>query len=348
MEHSNANAPAREEPSRRHTILPRHGLSSPVTEGAISGVVGAIASAIPAVLLSALKRPDFVVVLATVIVCLSVAFSCYFIISHRYSYRNLPAPPKNAAVLDNIRQVAEEYIKWRQELAVNIYTALWQRANPMEPLKPEALLITLKTGKLDHISGFSDEYLLGVINEISTLRLVPKLQHVAEGYYLLGDDFELNRSTSSRSKSLIAARAMQYVTSGMSIALDGGTTTMELARKIAEATTTGQLQGLRVALTSLQACTELTRTRQCIEAISNGRLTVWLIGGSIEAASRSTEPMSEVNLPWAIDIRSSAPTLLPSRILSAHTSAREHQTTSHYGNQKKSSYWQITARLANG
>ena len=97
----------------------------------------------------------------------------------------------------------------------------------MEPLKPEALLITLKTGKLDHISGFSDEYLLGVINEISTLRLVPKLQHVAEGYYLLGDDFELNRSTSSRSKSLIAARAMQYVTSGMSIALDGGTTTIK-------------------------------------------------------------------------------------------------------------------------
>jgi DeoR/GlpR family transcriptional regulator of sugar metabolism len=152
------------------------------------------------------------------------------------------------------------------------------------------------------ISGRTTEQIIRAIEEIRLLKWLPALCRDAAGFYLDNDDFALNQTLASDLKTEIAKAAATYIQDGMSIALDGGTTTLEVARVIASSFVAKTIERLRITSASLQIPSELLEVPECREAIRAGALAVWCMEGPLHAAGWTTDPPTDARMPWPLDL----------------------------------------------
>jgi DeoR family transcriptional regulator of aga operon len=132
--------------------------------------------------------------------------------------------------------------------------------------------------------------------------LLPTLERNATGYYLTDDDFVLNQALATKGKLEIAAAAATYILDGMSIALDGGTTTLEVARAVARGFITRSLEQVRITSASLQICMEMLEIPECREAIRSGKLKIWSMEGPLHATCWTMDPPAGASMPWPLDL----------------------------------------------
>jgi DeoR/GlpR family transcriptional regulator of sugar metabolism len=133
------------------------------------------------------------------------------------------------------------------------------------PLEVDALMTSLRARGLDELSNKASLYKL--IDELSDLNVLKYVHYdIDQEIVYLNDESHTVKSTwSMQQKRLIAKCALSRLTSGLSIAIDGGSTTLELVRAMCKAIKERRLSGLRVFTNSVHHVSELLQTLASME-----------------------------------------------------------------------------------
>jgi DeoR/GlpR family transcriptional regulator of sugar metabolism len=278
-------------------------------ENMITSFVAGLASALPAVILAVLQKLSWVVAISLSITCAAVAIGAYGFISGRRAARlarrstaesrqNLPQRPSELTLHGG----QEDRSVARYELSDAVFTVLWNRAVPDQPMNPLALvdLIAERYPELADHNGPED--LVRAIEEVRLLRRLPTLERNRNGYFVNSDDFYLKRTLALEAKRQVAFAAASYVHPGMSIAFDGGTTTLQVARILITRIISKTLDRIRLTTCSIQICSEFLAIPECREAIRDGDLEVWSMAGPLHPSCWTMDPPSTELAPWPLDL----------------------------------------------
>jgi len=154
----------------------------------------------------------------------------------------------------------------------------------------------------DLVDKRSPEEVVRAIEEIRLLHVLPTLERDRSGFFLRSDDFHLNKTTAPEAKKEVAFAAASYVRPGMSIAFDGGSTTLEVTRVLISRIVAKTLHSIRVTTSSIQICTEFLAVHECREAIRLGELEVWSMAGPLHPSCWTQDPPNTETCPWPLDL----------------------------------------------
>lgn len=285
---------AAEDVTARHDPHP-----SRLSHEVIAAIVAALVTAVAGTLIAKVEKASWVAILAIAIAVVAVGLGTWSYVTGRRMAKVGGGPsPASATPVPAIT----EYQQWRRELSEVIFSVLWQRDSPTTPIQPLDLA-NATAERAPSVAGYrSPEQLVRAVEEIRQLKLLPTLQRDATGFYLSDDDFVLNQTLGMTAKLEIAAAAATYVRDGMSVALDGGTTTLEVARAIARKFITQSTERLRITSASLQICAELLEIPECREAIRHGKLEIWSMEGPLHATCWTMDPPPDASMPWPLDL----------------------------------------------
>lgn len=275
---------------------------------ASSFAVGLV-SALPAALLVILKKPSWAVLISVLIACIAVGLAAYSLqLTRKRDRSSSPPPSQSLSSADllahpiSIQTVRDQYERWQDDLSDKVFDVLWNRPQPSQPVAPDRLVEMLANRFPHLVHEHASGEMVRAIEEIRVLQRLPMLAYSPEGYFLVGDDFRLNKSIDRESKLQIARVAASYVTSGMSIALDGGTTTLEVANVLLTRIMAKTLDRIRLTSASIQICSGFLEMHESREAIRTGSLEVWSMAGPLHASCWTVDPPPSALLPWALDL----------------------------------------------
>jgi DeoR family transcriptional regulator, fructose operon transcriptional repressor len=271
----------------------------------ITSLVAGFSSALPGAVLVVLEQPNWVVVASVAVGVVAVGVGTWTYVVGRRAARGVrrpigPAFATGRPTADPAPTTVGEFDRWRQELSHTLFQVLWQRNRPSEPIHPLRLAAAVAQQAPALISGRTTEQIVRAIEEIRLLKWLPALHRNAAGFYLDNDDFALNQTLARDLKTEIAKAAATYVRDGMSIALDGGTTTLEVARVIASSFVAKTIERLWITSASLQISSEFSEVPECREAIRAGALAVWCMEGPLHGWT--TDPPADARMPWPLDL----------------------------------------------
>ena len=272
----------------------------------ITSFVVGFASALPAAILLLLKKADWIIVTSLLISCIAVGVASYAFMMERRrirATRQLAAPVHGRFVSKQaVLPGRDEHERFRQELSGVVFAILWNRAKPDFPLNPLGLSRMVSERAPELAGERSPEDIVRAIEEIRVLHVLPTLERDRSGFFLRSDDFHLNKTTAPEAKKQVAFAAASYVRSGMSIAFDGGSTTLEVARVLISRIVAKTLHSIRVTTSSIQICTEFLAVHECREAIRFGELEVWSMAGPLHPSCWTQDPPCTETCHWPLDL----------------------------------------------
>ena len=278
-------------------------------ENMLMSFAAGLASALPAVILAVLQKLSWVVAVLLSITCAAVGIGAYGFISGRRTARlarratvesrqNLSQRPSKSTVHGD----QEGRLVARYELSDAVFTILWNRAIPDQPMNPLALVDLIAERYPELVAQGSSEELVRAIEEIRLLRTLPTLERNRSGYFVNSDDFYLKKTLALEAKRQIAFAAASYVQPGMSIAFDGGSTTLQVARILMNRIISKTLDRIRLTTCSIQICSEFLAIPECREAIRDGDLEVWSMAGPLHPSCWTMDPPITEVTPWPLDL----------------------------------------------
>ncbi|HZB30076.1 MAG TPA: hypothetical protein VE465_07905 [Streptosporangiaceae bacterium] len=271
-------------------------------ESAIAGLVTGLASILPATILALLQKPNWSVLISMTIACGAVGFGMHGFV---YGRRNALHAAKMAA------QVARSTATLRPsrphqddeaDLAATVFHVLWNRADPGKPMDPLRLAHAIADHAPDVLADRNRDDIVRSVERIRRLGELPPLVRNREGFFLDSDDLHFKLNMAVEHKRQIAETAAAYVRPGMSIAFDGGSTTLQVARILSSRIAASTLFQLRITTSSIQVCSELLGVPECREAIRDGELSVWSMAGPLHPSCWTMDPPNTEDCPWPLDL----------------------------------------------
>jgi DeoR/GlpR family transcriptional regulator of sugar metabolism len=276
-------------------------------ENIAASVVGGFASALTAAAFVVLHKLNGVVIASACVAAVAVGTGSYMFFVGRRSLREARRIEENqqresSARLDSGPYSVGMHRPGHSELANAIFTTLWNRLDPSKPMNPMRMADMIMERCPELTKGRGQEEIIRDAEEIRVLRTIPTLERTRDGFFLSSDDFHLNRELALESKRQIAFAAFSYIQSGMSIALDGGTTTLEVVRALIPHFVARTIDHVRLTTSSIQICSELLGVPECREAIRIGELEVWSMAGPLHPSCWTMDPLVTEEVPWPLDI----------------------------------------------
>ena len=211
-----------------------------VINGVLSGVVGAMAAALIGVTISsATKYPWYYLVVITVVICAVVTSITFWFCSKAVinatrqsqpsgkrsplQHEPLPLPSPHLT----IQEVSSLYDSFRDMLAHDVFTVLWHRPDPSSPIPEDEVSSAVRKINSVAYRELDDQSLGERIQELARTRWMPTLILDGAGFSLEGDSYDMNAQLESAQKAAIGKTAAALIRAGMSVGLDGGTTTLQ-------------------------------------------------------------------------------------------------------------------------
>jgi len=153
------------------------------------------------------------------------------------------------------------------------------------PLKISKLLEAVKeNGLLTDINNISS--FLKLINRLQQQGLLAGLICDGEIIYVLQQHYAWKTSFYTETKKRIAQKAMDYIQSGNTIALDAGSTTLEIAKQICQEVRFHRFNNLKIVTNSIPAASELLALASEMGLEDrNNYLKVYITGGRVRPNS---------------------------------------------------------------
>ena len=131
---------------------------------------------------------------------------------------------------------------------------------------------------------------------------MPTLILDGAGFSLEGDSYDMNAQMESAQKAAIGKTAAALIRAGMSVGLDGGTTTLQVARSLG--TRIGLLSSgtIHVITSSANVVHELARFPNLNKANYEGRLIVSFLGGDLSLPGGHSDTSGCGELPAKLDV----------------------------------------------
>ncbi|WP_267618136.1 TIR domain-containing protein [Gordonia bronchialis] len=157
------------------------------------------------------------------------------------------------------------------------------------PLPLGELIDTLSRDGL--LETRSSDELTGLLDRLGSLYLLNGIDYDDETIYLSQEQYSYKSSLHTDLKRRLAARAIRMVKSNTAIAIDGGSTTLQLARGITKRIRQGKLRGLTIVTNSVPVAHEVG---QALSEIGVGDredvARIHLFGGTVRPVSLTIVP----------------------------------------------------------
>ncbi|HEX6471352.1 MAG TPA: hypothetical protein VF069_19785 [Streptosporangiaceae bacterium] len=276
-----------------------------MVESMVTGLVTGVASVLPAAILALVHKPNWAVLASVIIACVALGVGAHGFLYGRRNARRVAKLKSRAAIGPSQRSggtVTKSAQGSESELAAAVFSVLWNRSDPDRPMDPLQLAGRLRERFSGKLSDCGPEDILRDVERVRRLGELPPLVRNRQGFFLDSDDLHFKQNLAVEHKRQIAVAAAAYVRPGMSIAVDGGSTTLEVARVLASRIAAKTLFQLRVTTSSLQICSEMLGMLECREAIRAGDLSVWAMAGPLHPSCWTMDPPSTEQCPWPLDL----------------------------------------------
>jgi len=200
---------------------------------------------------------------------------------------------KNIKLNDPSSKLIQDADKLSKAISEEIKTIIhpYRKANP---LHFKELVVHLKNRELIDTADINE--LINIIERLVELNFLNGIDYDSTHIYLSQERFSSKASLYNDSKKDIAKKAFSFVTSGQIIAIDGGTTTLELTKLICKNIKSRKLFNLKVITNSIPCAYELLLTLGEIGVNDFSNICdVYLIGGYARPVS-FTIVMEDKNL----------------------------------------------------
>lgn len=158
------------------------------------------------------------------------------------------------------------------------------------PISLQQFLELLRKNSTVDVS--SEAELFDVLERLNSLHLLNGVEFDEDYIFLSRENFSFKSDLNVTLKKQIARHAARSVSSGMTIALDGGSTVLAVVNVITRRLRTGNLQGLNIITNFIPAAAELLDELSMLGAGDRDRLAqVFMIGGLTRPVSLTTIPL---------------------------------------------------------
>lgn len=209
-------------------------------------------------------------------------------------------PPKTtgeaAAAPGKPGGLAEFYDQWRpllQKLGQEVLEYICSQPDPAEPITARALARGLAQGGSTSIYDLSPQQVARLIGDAQTHGFVPGLMRNANGFFVAEDHIAFKLTQNEEAKRQIAAAARSFVRPRMSVALDGGSTTLPIADALVKAMEAGDLWDLTIVTNSLSVA---ERIGEFVDRLGcsdeDAPVTLVVCAGRVRAQTRAVADLS--------------------------------------------------------
>jgi DeoR/GlpR family transcriptional regulator of sugar metabolism len=262
-----------------------------VINGIVSGVVGAMAASLIGIIISnAAIYSRYFLIIITVIVCAAATSVTFWFCSkavasvaqeERHSIKADPRHNEPQRIDLSIQDVSVLYDSFRDRLGQDVFSALWHRPNPSSAMPHNEIVAAVRKVNPDAYEKLDDHRLGGYIRELARIQWLPTLIYDETGFSLEGDSYDLNVAMQSTQKSAIGDTAAALIRTDMYVGLDGGTTTLQVARSLGARFSLLNRGTIRVVTSSANVVHELGQFPDANKANYEGRLVVSFLGGDL-------------------------------------------------------------------
>lgn len=172
---------------------------------------------------------------------------------------------------------------------VAVLDYLCQQPNPARPVPRRELLSKLVEASPGVFDGLSPRQFTSLLDDARARGCAPGLSESPEGLFVIEENIAVKRERNQVAKALIARHAAKLVESGMTIAVDGGSTTLPIVENVLAAVESGDLENLTLltnSLTSAQVVSEFMSQQGWTDETALIRL--YLVGGLVRPNTHAT------------------------------------------------------------
>lgn len=172
---------------------------------------------------------------------------------------------------------------------VAVLDYLCQQPNPARPVPRRELLSKLVEASPGVFDGLSPRQFTSLLDDARARGCAPGLSESPEGLFVIEENIAVKRERNQVAKALIARHAAKFVKSGMTIAVDGGSTTLPIVENVLAAVESGDLENLTLltnSLTSAQVVSEFMSQQGWTDETALIRLH--LVGGIVRPNTHAT------------------------------------------------------------
>lgn len=192
------------------------------------------------------------------------------------------------------RQTNAELIRSADRLTAELAAKIKARLLPYRAANPiEIGRFTRELRQKDQMDIGSEEELGEILDRLSGMHLLNGVEYDDQFIFLSRENFSFKFDLHMEAKKQIARRAAREIQSGQTIALDGGSSVLEVARIVNRRIRMNALQDLNIVTNSIPAANELLNELSSIGAGDRDRRSrVFMIGGLARPVSLTTIPFA--------------------------------------------------------
>lgn len=184
--------------------------------------------------------------------------------------------------------LADAQRRMLRTFGVAVLDYICQQPNPAQPVPRRELLARLIESS-DDFDGLSPRQFESLLANAQAHGCVPGLSESEEGLFVIEENIAVKRERNRVAKALIARHAAKLVTSGMTIAIDGGSTTLPVIENLLAAVEAGDLEDLSIftnSLTIAQSVSEFMSQQGWTD--ETALLSLYLVGGIVRPNTHAT------------------------------------------------------------
>lgn len=152
---------------------------------------------------------------------------------------------------ESLSELVDRHDRVLRQLGREILTFLCARPDPSEPLDLPFLLAGLRAAGSSLVHDLSTIQLGRLISDVQSRGFAPGLARTRDGFLVAEDHIAFKVTREMEAKELIARAAVSFIEDHMRIAIDGGSTTLPVAKRIVNLLERERVTGLTILTNSI-------------------------------------------------------------------------------------------------
>lgn len=172
----------------------------------------------------------------------------------RQPARDVSQPNPNVVV--GFSELADRHQRLLANFGHEVLEFVCSRSSPSSPISPNDLLRGLASAKPELFSNMASRQFAGLLTDARSNGCLPGLVHTSHGLAIVEENIAWKLERNRQLKEQLGEFAAQQVSSGCRLAMDGGSTTLPIARSLCSRLDEGSLDQLTVVTNSLAVASE--------------------------------------------------------------------------------------------
>lgn len=199
----------------------------------------------------------------------------------------VPAVPSTGEI--SLSALADAQRRLLTTFGVAVLDYICQQPDPSKPIPRRELLTRLTEAAPNVFDGVSPRQFETLLTDARSRGCAPGLSESADGLFVVEENIAVKRERNQVAKALIARYAAAFVKPGMTVAVDGGSTTLPIVEIILAAVEAGDLEDVAIVTNSLTSAAAISQFMSAQGWTDESALvSLNLVGGIVRPNTHAT------------------------------------------------------------